>query len=562
MKAPREYALVIVKPDGVRDDKAEEVLDFFQNNNITLVKSVSKKVTKAILDDIFTSKHNGAFYKKYMTSGKMIAYLMEGNNGFEQCRLLKNKLREQYGVDKVIENICHTPESGNEYIQQLRFFFPECCDGKYQLYSDVYCKVYASSDYEHMKNCLNFYREKTNSRLIFVFGNEEMHMYGENIAKFYLEDEAERNFVGVEYIVASGKDKLKIVGYYNTKIISSLRCENVYIYRNVHEVLDLIAKNNGIPVWGYNKKVENIMEYFEKYPLSGAIVYHPLYSIKETELLRESVVEHGMLSLGGSGGAHPGECSISYSLFGKFENYFLQSRQICRRKMDCHIHTKYSDGLSDAEDIVGKCGELEFDCFAITDHDTICELKKFEGTAVRNLIFGTEITTICLGTEIHVLAYFSKVPADDFEAFLKNNRIKNSILLHRCQKNRESNVNTVKNVAKMIRQYGGISIIAHPYSYWDLIDEIIDDCDGMELIYPSFGKKDIEKIIDKYGNRCRFFTAGSDFHGDHFTGNDYIIKYCQVYGNYLMPFLNYFKINEYAKRKGRPAMKSQQGHDA
>ncbi len=319
MSEPREYALVIVKPDGVRDNKTKEVLDFFQSKGITYIKSISKKVTKATVDLIFTSKHNGAFYKRYMTSGEMVAYLMEGENGFDYCRIIKNELRKQYGVENEIENICHTPESGNEYVQQLRFFFPELCNGMYQLYCDTYCKVYASSDYEYMKNCLNTYKRETNSRLIFIFENEEMHDYGKNITRFYLEDNAENDFFGVEYLVALGRDKLRIIGYYHINALKKFLCENVYIYRNVSEVLEMISVNNGIPVWGYSNKIETALDYFDKYPLNGVIVYHPMYTIKETEILREYAEGHGMLSLGGSGGTHPGECSISHALFGRFE---------------------------------------------------------------------------------------------------------------------------------------------------------------------------------------------------------------------------------------------------
>lgn len=318
MELPKEYALVVVKPDGVRDGKVKEVLDFFQNNEITLVKSTSKRITKGTVDEIFTSKHNGAFYKKYMTSNDMVAYLMEGNNGFERCRILKNKLREKYGVAQKIENICHTPESGNEYMQQLRFFFPECCDGKYNLYSDVYCKIYALADYNQFKDYLNVCQKKTNSKLIFVFGNEEMYAYRDNIDRYYSEKTTGQNIFGVEYIVALGKEKLRIIGYYSAANINEMICENIYVYRSIEEVQEIIAKNKGIAVWGYNKKVDSLIEYFLKYSFDGAIVYHPLYNIKETELLRECVEEHNALSLGGSGGIQPGECSISYSIYKKF----------------------------------------------------------------------------------------------------------------------------------------------------------------------------------------------------------------------------------------------------
>lgn len=209
--------------------------------------------------------------------------------------------------------------------------------------------------------------------------------------------------------------------------------------------------------------------------------------------------------------------------------------------MDCHIHTKCSDGLSKAEDIVSKCRELQYDCFSITDHDTITNLRRFENSDVKNIIFGTEVTAVYMGEEIHILAYFSKVPSDDFELFLKDNRIKSSILINRYKnKNKSFAVNTVKEVTKIIKDNGGISIIAHPFNYWKKIDDIIDCCDGMELIYPSFNKKDIEEIIEKYGGRCRFFTAGSDFHGKDYVGNKYINKCCEKYKDFLDPFYNYF----------------------
>ncbi len=212
--------------------------------------------------------------------------------------------------------------------------------------------------------------------------------------------------------------------------------------------------------------------------------------------------------------------------------------------MDCHIHTKNSDGLSSMQDIVLKCKELKLDCFAITDHDTIFELKKIEENNDNNMLFGTEITTFFAGVEIHILAYFSKVPSNDFEIFLRNNRIKNGILKERSQRRKEidCSYNTVEEVTRNIRKYDGLSIIAHPYNYWNIVDQIINYCDGLELIYPSFAEKDIDIIIERYGDKCRFFTAGSDFHGSNYTGNSYINECCQKYRSYLEAFLKYFNI--------------------
>ncbi len=318
-----EYALVIVKPDGVKNDKENEVLNFFERNGIKPIKRSCKRATKAVVDDIFTSKHNGAFYKRYMTSGEMIAYLMEGDNGFEKCRVLKNELRKKLDVDKLIENICHTPEPGNEYMKQLRFFFPECCDEKYHLYGDVYCKVYAFSDYEYMKKYMNNCKSKTNSKLTFVFGNEELYEYKANIKKYFQEN-TEYDIFGIEYIAAIGKEKIKIIGYYKSNIIDSMEHDYIYFYRSIQDILNIISKNNGIPVWGYNSKIESLTQFLGKYFLKGLIVYHPMYSIKDTEALRDYAEKYNLITLGGSGGNHPGECSVSYCLYDKFEKVVME----------------------------------------------------------------------------------------------------------------------------------------------------------------------------------------------------------------------------------------------
>lgn len=208
--------------------------------------------------------------------------------------------------------------------------------------------------------------------------------------------------------------------------------------------------------------------------------------------------------------------------------------------IDCHIHTNYSDGLCEAEVIVKRCQELGMELFAIADHDTISGLKKFEGFS-EHLIFGTEITAMYKGIEVHVLAYFATLPADNFETYLKNNRVKSAIQRLRKKKEKYLDDDTIKNITQMIEKLGGVSIIAHPFNYWDIVDAIINDFDGIELIYPSHTKEDIDTILEKYGKKCRFFTAGSDYHGDDFRGNDYINECCQEYSNYLMPFITFFQ---------------------
>lgn len=96
-------------------------------------------------------------------------------------------------------------------------------------------------------------------------------------------------------------------------------------------------------------------------------------------------------------------------------------------------------------------------------------------------------------------------------------------------------------VIQMLRETGGISILAHPfligetvvyngkcmsrYEYIDMLKEA--GLNGIEACYTYdktsykgvFSKEEIEKMIrDRYENKGLFISGGSDFHGDFKTG--------------------------------------------
>ena len=63
------------------------------------------------------------------------------------------------------------------------------------------------------------------------------------------------------------------------------------------------------------------------------------------------------------------------------------------RKVDLHIHTKYSDGEYDEYEIIEKIKKFNIDEFAICDHDTIEGVKKVKEVMKNesNLIFHTGV---------------------------------------------------------------------------------------------------------------------------------------------------------------------------
>lgn len=77
-------------------------------------------------------------------------------------------------------------------------------------------------------------------------------------------------------------------------------------------------------------------------------------------------------------------------------------------KYDFHIHSTYSDGSSDVEDIFIEASKKQIDALAITDHDTILGINEEEKLSKKYhipFIPAAEFTACEQGIKFHVLAY-------------------------------------------------------------------------------------------------------------------------------------------------------------
>ena len=88
------------------------------------------------------------------------------------------------------------------------------------------------------------------------------------------------------------------------------------------------------------------------------------------------------------------------------------------KKYDLHIHTCFSDGSMEPEEIVRRRAEEGYECIAITDHDGIrgSELcfeqeldKKYEIRIIPGIEFDSEDS---LGKDMHILGYYIDFSSD------------------------------------------------------------------------------------------------------------------------------------------------------
>ncbi|MDF2568019.1 MAG: putative metal-dependent phosphoesterase family [Oscillospiraceae bacterium] len=248
-------------------------------------------------------------------------------------------------------------------------------------------------------------------------------------------------------------------------------------------------------------------------------------------------------------------------------------------KADLHIHSTFSDGSMSIEDIIFYAKRMGLDTIAITDHDTMagvkpaCELGAKVGL---NVIPGVEISTIDKkrGRSVHMLCYLPKHPKilKNFLDVNLQNRTKQKLgmiekimerypvtmehieryshksesiyELHIMQALAdlgytnvvigplmdelisekgtcyvESTYSDVMETLDVVRQAGGIAVMAHPgqFDSLELLEQLAKKnlLQGAEYNHSRNSEQvraQIKDIAEKYG---LILTGGTDFHGQY-----------------------------------------------
>jgi len=241
---------------------------------------------------------------------------------------------------------------------------------------------------------------------------------------------------------------------------------------------------------------------------------------------------------------------------------------------DLHMHSTCSDGKYPPSIILDKVVNAGLSTFALSDHDTIDHIPIIN-TCIKSknieiqFIPATEITCEHEGDSIHILAYyqngdmslfldiFNRMNLErknvirkmglklndlgydiDFEAIIKItknpgrphlgnalikagyfnnlNEVFDQVLGHNKPGYVKKNKPSANIVINKIRDFGGISILAHPGVYGKLskIENITSlDLDGIEVYHPDHNRKQTQYYLEYTQKHNLLVSGGSDFHG-------------------------------------------------
>ncbi|MCQ2743376.1 MAG: PHP domain-containing protein [bacterium] len=191
------------------------------------------------------------------------------------------------------------------------------------------------------------------------------------------------------------------------------------------------------------------------------------------------------------------------------------------KKVNLHIHTIYSDGEGNPEQILTSAKESGYKLISITDHNTVDVHKLIKDDI---LLTGVEFDCWAGYVFVHLLAYGIDIAHPDMQKFYSKGKNGTDHALTRLFAFRN-----IKELIKAIHSAGGIAVLAHPACCWALsLERLIKNLikiglDGVEVYYPYsrfrsivkfHSASSVKKIADKYPELIQ--TGGNDFHGKIF----------------------------------------------
>jgi nucleoside-diphosphate kinase len=132
-----ECTLSIIKPDGVQKNLIGEVYRRFEQAGLKIVAARMLHLTKAQAEAFYAVHRERPFYKdlvSYMTTGPVIAQVLEGENAVEAHRRIMGAtdpkkadpgtIRRDFAAS-IEENVVHGSDAVETARQEISFFFAQ-----------------------------------------------------------------------------------------------------------------------------------------------------------------------------------------------------------------------------------------------------------------------------------------------------------------------------------------------------------------------------------------------------------------------------------------------------
>ena len=130
-----ERTLIVIKPDGVRRGLIGEILSRFERKGFKIVELKMFKMSREKAEEFYSIHKGKHFFNElidFITSGPIVAAVLEGRNAIEVVRLmigstdsskaLPGTIRGDFGLE-VTANLIHASDSLESYRREYKVIF-------------------------------------------------------------------------------------------------------------------------------------------------------------------------------------------------------------------------------------------------------------------------------------------------------------------------------------------------------------------------------------------------------------------------------------------------------
>ena len=130
-----EQSLFIVKPDGVERKIVGQIISRFENKGFKIVKLKMLTFTREMGEEFYSVHKSKPFFGElvsFITSGRVVAAIIEGNNAIATMRLmvgstksfeaLPGSIRGDFGLG-LTDNIIHASDSKESFEKEVAVVF-------------------------------------------------------------------------------------------------------------------------------------------------------------------------------------------------------------------------------------------------------------------------------------------------------------------------------------------------------------------------------------------------------------------------------------------------------
>ena len=130
-----EQTLIIVKPDAVKRDLAEEIISRFEKKGFTISKQKMLNFTTEMAKQFYSVHSSKPFFDElvsFITSGKVVAAIIECDNAISLTREIIGQtnpkeadvgtIRGDFGIS-ITENTIHASDSSESFDKEVNVVF-------------------------------------------------------------------------------------------------------------------------------------------------------------------------------------------------------------------------------------------------------------------------------------------------------------------------------------------------------------------------------------------------------------------------------------------------------